>query len=65
MIVVVQLPNDSNLLADAAEAQAKIKSDLPGKEKEFEKKGEAMASRAGQTLDRTVRYHRVSQNIIF
>jgi len=44
-----------DISADAAEAQAKIKSDAPGKEKEFEKKGEAMANRAGQQLDRTVR----------
>lgn len=41
--------------ADAAEAQAKIKSEIPGKGKEYEKKGEAMASRAGQKLDSAVR----------
>jgi hypothetical protein len=41
-------------LADAAEAQAKIKSEAPRKEKEYEKKGEAMAAQAGQKLDRAV-----------
>lgn len=42
--------------ADAAQASAKIKSEVPGKEKEYEKKGEALAAQAGKGLDRTVRH---------
>lgn len=48
-----------NFQADAAEAQAKVRSEIPGKEKEYEKKGEAMAVRAGQKLDKTVDEARV------
>lgn len=44
-----------NPSADAAEVQAKIRSDGKGKEKEFEKKGEAIATQAGQKLDKAVR----------
>ncbi|KAF7506078.1 hypothetical protein GJ744_012229 [Endocarpon pusillum] len=40
--------------ADAAKVQAKLKSDLPGREKEFEKKGEAIATQAGQKIDHAI-----------
>ena len=41
-------------IADAAEAQAKIKSEVPGKTEEFQKKGEAQAAKAGQQFDKAV-----------
>lgn len=42
-------------IADASKVSSQIKNDLPGKEKEAEKKGEAIASQAGQKFDQAVR----------
>jgi hypothetical protein len=52
--VLFPTTNLSQPTADAAEAQAKLKSEVPGKEKEYEKKGEALASQAGQKFDKAV-----------
>ena len=41
--------------ADASKASAKLKSEVPGKTKEVEKKGEAYAQSAGSKLDSAVR----------
>jgi len=38
--------------ADASKLSSKIKHDMPGRQKEAEKKGEALASKAGQEFDR-------------
>lgn len=40
--------------ADAREAQAKIKGNVPGKEKEYEKRGEELAAQAGRQFDKAV-----------
>jgi Skp family chaperone for outer membrane proteins len=42
------------LSADASKLSAKVKSEVPGKEKEAEKKGEELAQRAGASLDKAV-----------
>lgn len=47
------------ILADASKVSSQIKNDLPGKEKEAEKKGEAFASQAGQKFDQAVRISRL------
>ncbi|OAP58799.1 hypothetical protein AYL99_06096 [Fonsecaea erecta] len=39
------------LEADASKLSSQIKSEVPGKEKEAEKKGEAIAAQAGQKFD--------------
>jgi hypothetical protein len=41
--------------ADASKASAKLKSEVPGKAKEVEKKGEAYAQSAGSKFDSAVR----------
>jgi hypothetical protein len=41
--------------ADASKASAKIKSEVPGKTKETEKKAEAYAQSAGSKFDNAVR----------
>jgi len=43
------------MIADASKASAKLKSEVPGKTKEVEKKGEAYAQSAGSKLDGAVR----------
>jgi len=45
--------------ADAAKASAKVKSEAPGRAKEAEKQGEAIAQSAGSKFDSAVRgyYH--------
>lgn len=40
--------------ADAHKVSAQVKSEIPGREKEAEKKGEALAQQAGQKFDRAV-----------
>ncbi|KIW89073.1 uncharacterized protein Z519_10558 [Cladophialophora bantiana CBS 173.52] len=40
-----------NFEADASKLSSQIKSEIPGKEKEAEKKGEAVASQAGRKFD--------------
>ena len=40
--------------ADTSKLSSQIKNELPGKEKEAEKKGEALASQAGQKIDQAV-----------
>ncbi|KAL9624978.1 MAG: hypothetical protein Q9160_000707 [Pyrenula sp. 1 TL-2023] len=40
-----------NAEADVSRASAKVKSEVPGKEKEAEKQGQAYASQAGQKID--------------
>lgn len=52
-----------NRSADAARVKSKLRSEVPGKEKEYEKKGEAMAHRAGQQLDRAVSFLSVDNPI--
>jgi hypothetical protein len=42
-------------IADAHKLSAEVKHDLPGRGKEFEKKGEALTSQAGREIDRAVR----------
>ena len=47
-------PATDTVTADASKLSSQIKSDIPGKEKEAEKKGEALASQAGQKFDKAV-----------
>lgn len=51
------IPSSQSLIslsADAAKAEAKVKSEIPGTAKEYEKKGEAQAAKAGQKFDKAV-----------
>ena len=43
------------IIADVSQASRKIQNELPGREKEAEKKGQAMLSEAGTKFDKAVR----------
>ncbi|KIV96940.1 hypothetical protein, variant [Exophiala mesophila] len=47
----VGLTYPPRLSADASKLSAQIKSELPGREKQAEKKGEALAQQVGQKFD--------------
>lgn len=44
------------MAADVSKASAKVQSELPGRTKEAEKKGQAWASEAGAKLDNAVSF---------
>ena len=43
------------MVADVSKASRKMQNELPGREKEAEKKGQAMMSEAGTKFDKAVR----------
>ena len=51
-----QCTDNSPPTADASKVSAKIKSEVPGREKEFEKRGEAYASEAGKKVEDAVSF---------